>query len=248
MDSVTQRLNREQTVEQENNALTDALLSGSIRPCGNRSQLPASLRGFWALEFGAEDSRMNYFNLILHQRKGCPAEICVCSYCFCNGLRKPALICSLPILSSGYLGRWPKCFIWKLIAGRMNVLRQRRSCSKLMRAHPVLIQGEELLFVMGRLPCCQKWAEVLAWAVRYERKLLVSKAATSNKLMNWPASLGYYLKADYLMLSFRFEDNLTQIKMFVFIDGVSSSTAVSASLWPGKILQAAEVIQVSCSS
>lgn len=50
------------------------------------------------------------------------------------------------------------------------------------------------------------------------------------------------------MLSFRFEDNLTQIKMFVFIDGVSSSTAVSASLWPGKILQAAEVVQVSCSS
>lgn len=133
MDSVTQRLNREQTVEQENNALTDALLSGSIRPCANRFQLPATVRGFWALEFGAKDSRMNYFNLILRQRKGYPAEICVRFCCFCNGLRKPASICSLPILSSGYLGPWPKCFIWKLIAGKMNVLRQTKT--QLQQAH-----------------------------------------------------------------------------------------------------------------
>lgn len=76
--------------------------------------------------------------------------------------------------------------------------KQRRSCSKLMRDHPILIQGEELLFVMGRLPCCQKGAEVLAWAVRYERKLLVSKAATSNKLMTWSCKPGLLFKGRLL--------------------------------------------------
>lgn len=109
------------------------LLSDSVWPCGNRSQLPASPRGFCALEFGAEDSRMNYFNLILRQRKGCPAEIRVRSYCFCNGLQEPASICSLPILSSRCVGPWHKCFIWKLIAGKMNLLRPTKL--QLQEAH-----------------------------------------------------------------------------------------------------------------
>lgn len=37
------------------------------------------------------------------------------------------------------------------------------------------------------------------------------------------------------------------MELFAFVDGVSSSTAVSASLWLREILQTAEVIQVSCS-
>lgn len=44
-----------------------------------------------------------------------------------------------------------------------------------------------------------------------------------------------------------FWETLVQMELFVFVDGVSSSTAVSASLWLRKILQTAEVIQVSCS-
>lgn len=44
-----------------------------------------------------------------------------------------------------------------------------------------------------------------------------------------------------------FWENLIQMDLFAFVDGVSSGTAVSASLWLREILQAAEVIQVSCS-
>lgn len=37
------------------------------------------------------------------------------------------------------------------------------------------------------------------------------------------------------------------MEVFAFVDGVGSSTTVPASLWLRKILQTAEVIQVSCS-
>lgn len=44
-----------------------------------------------------------------------------------------------------------------------------------------------------------------------------------------------------------FWENLIQMELLGFVDGVSSSTAVPASLRLRKILQTAEVIQVSCS-
>lgn len=44
-----------------------------------------------------------------------------------------------------------------------------------------------------------------------------------------------------------FWEGVTQMELFAFLDGVSSSPAVSASLWLGKVLQTAEVIQVRSS-
>lgn len=76
----------------------------------------------------------------------------------------------------------------------MSSDKQSFSCRKLTRACAVFIYSYCLCAA-----CCAAKDEQKIWLrhCNMKEQLLVPKAATGEKLMSWPASLGYYLKADH---------------------------------------------------
>lgn len=155
------------------------------------------------------------------------------------------------------LPRFPFIPLWHQNFGALNgrASSGNSSLSKWAQTNKVSVTGssqEHVPFLSIAVVLCAAYCaaknEQKIWLghCNVKEQLLVPKAATGEKPMSWPATLGYYLKADCWNTGLILWDSLIHIHIFVFTDGVSSGTTLPPSLWPRQILQAAEVVQVSC--